>query len=90
MSKVVNELTIGFLIEKLPQVNMVVEQDLLTNVTKMELDSIDLVYKLMIKEIESKGMGNYVILEEIIDLTSLTLNELREQELWKMHFDGEE
>ena len=61
---------------------------MLTNATEMELDSIDLIFELMIKQIKSKGMENYVIIEEITNLLALTLHEQREQELCTLHFDG--
>lgn len=59
---VVNEPTIGLLTQKLPQVNMINEQALLTNVIEEELKSKDLVFELIINQIKSKGMGNYDIL----------------------------
>lgn len=46
---------------------------MLANAIEMKLGSVYLVFKLMIKQITSKGMGNYVIFEEIIDLPILTL-----------------
>lgn len=70
---VFNHPIIGFLTKKLPQVNMINEQALLTNVVEMELDFVDLVFELLINQIERKGMGNYVIFEYIIDLPSLNL-----------------
>jgi len=73
MFNVVNEPTVRFLTEKLPQVNMINEQALLTNEIEMELDSVDLFSEIIINQIENKGMGNYVILEYIIDIPALTL-----------------
>jgi len=45
---IINEPIVGFLIEKLSQVNMINEQDLLKNDVEMELDFVDLVSDLMI------------------------------------------
>lgn len=78
MFNVINELALGFLTEKLPQVNMINEQVLLTNNVDMELDSVDLVFELLVNQIGSKGMGNYIIFEDITDLPTLILQELRE------------
>lgn len=61
---------------------------MLKNIIEEELDSVVLVFELMINQIESKGMRNYVIIEDITDLPALTIQELREKELWHMHFDG--
>ena len=85
---IVNEHVIGFFTKKLPQVNIINEKTMLTNVVEEELYLVDLVLELMINQIESKCMGNYVILKDIIDLIALTIQELRKQELWNMHFDG--
>lgn len=73
MFKVFNEPFVKFITKKLPYVNLKDEQDLLTHATEMKLDFIDFVFELMIKYIESKGMENYVILEEIIEVLNFTL-----------------
>lgn len=42
----------------------------------------------MINQNESKGMENYIIIEDITEFPYLTIQKLREKELWYMHFDG--
>lgn len=46
---------------------------MLTNIIEDDLEFIDLVFELMINQIKSKVMGNYIILEDFTDFPNLTI-----------------